>query len=174
MPRLFLLRHAKSDWTAGAKSDLERPLNPRGRKAAPLVGAEMAAENFQPDKVLCSPAVRTRQTLELLLPQLAPIDDIAFLDELYEYGGYDYSGVIKKYGNEAQALLVIGHNPLIGETALDLAGDGDAAAYSSLRQGFPTCALAVLDFDRPWSKLRPNSGTLVSYILARELARRQA
>jgi phosphohistidine phosphatase len=67
--RLLLLRHAKSDWS-GSCGDHDRPLAPRGRKAAPRMGPFMRKKGYVPAAVLCSTAERTKETLELLLPAL--------------------------------------------------------------------------------------------------------
>ncbi|MCY3967357.1 MAG: histidine phosphatase family protein, partial [bacterium] len=67
MSVVIFLRHAKSDWHAGASTDIERPLNRRGRQAAAAVGKFLAEAGRVPDLVLCSPAVRTCQTLELAM-----------------------------------------------------------------------------------------------------------
>ncbi|MEZ4485136.1 MAG: histidine phosphatase family protein [Syntrophotaleaceae bacterium] len=64
MKRLTLLRHAKSSWHDPDLNDFARPLNKRGLHDAPLMGQRLANRNFQPDWVLASPAVRTRQTIE--------------------------------------------------------------------------------------------------------------
>src|SRR5262249_41406064 len=64
---LMLLRHAKSSWDDGSLEDFDRPLAPRGEAAAPRMGAYMAAHDLAPQLILCSPAVRTRQTLDLVL-----------------------------------------------------------------------------------------------------------
>ena len=66
MLTLTLLRHAKSSWADTTLKDFDRPLNGRGRDAAPLMGALMRREGLRPDHILCSPAVRARQTLELV------------------------------------------------------------------------------------------------------------
>ena len=68
MTTLLLLRHAKSSWDTMSLPDYDRPLAKRGRKAAPLIGAEIAQLGLRPDLILCSGAVRTRETLDLVLP----------------------------------------------------------------------------------------------------------
>ena len=79
MKTLYVLRHAKSDWGVEGLRDFDRPLNHRGRKAAKAVGSEMADRGIRPDLVICSPAVRAKETLERLLdgygPDLAVTED---------------------------------------------------------------------------------------------------
>ena len=68
MRRLMLLRHAKSDWTAPGARDHDRPLSPRGREAAPKMGAYMARHALVPDLIVASTATRVSETLDLVLP----------------------------------------------------------------------------------------------------------
>ena len=70
MKLLTLLRHAKSDWGDPGLADFDRPLNERGRSDAPRMGKWMAVSGFVPDTVLCSTAVRTRETWALVAPAL--------------------------------------------------------------------------------------------------------
>ena len=70
MKTLFLLRHAKSSWSEPGLADFNRPLNERGRRAAPLIARYLAHCDLLPDLILCSAALRTRETLALMLPGL--------------------------------------------------------------------------------------------------------
>ncbi|MBN9010908.1 MAG: histidine phosphatase family protein, partial [Rhizobiales bacterium] len=70
MLRLMILRHAKSDWGAPGRPDRDRPLAPRGERAATLMGGVLAADEYRPDRVLVSPAQRTRETLDGVLAVL--------------------------------------------------------------------------------------------------------
>ena len=77
--RLLLLRHAKSSWDDPSLADHDRPLAPRGRKAAKRIGAHLRRENSSVALVLCSSATRARETLDLV----APPGEIRFEPELY-------------------------------------------------------------------------------------------
>ncbi len=68
---MYLLRHAKSSWDEPGRPDRERPLAPRGVRDAKRVAKHLRRQGVAPELVLCSPAVRTRETLELVLPALA-------------------------------------------------------------------------------------------------------
>ena len=83
MLTLSLLRHAKSSWDDASLNDFDRPLSERGENAAPRVGAYMAAQGLAPEFVLCSPAVRARQTLDLVLPHLAGGPTVVYEDSFY-------------------------------------------------------------------------------------------
>ncbi len=70
MSRLLLLRHAKSDWGEAGLQDFDRPLAPRGQRAAADMAKAISAAGMLPDRILCSPARRTRETLAALRPYL--------------------------------------------------------------------------------------------------------
>lgn len=167
MPRLLLLRHAKSSWGEPSLPDRERTLAPRGREAAARIAAEIARPDRLPDRVLCSPARRCRETLAALLPSLSDDGRVAILDELYQTVTGDYQAAIAAHGGRAERLLVIGHNPCIQTTALMLAGGESAAPFAAK---YPTAGLAIIDFDRAWHLIQPRSGRLVEFLRPHDLA----
>ncbi len=169
MHRLCLLRHAKSDWFAGASGDFDRPISPRGERDTPLVSAHLVARKWQPDRILCSPSNRTRRTLEILTGFLDGSTDLSFLPELYDASGADYAGLIRVHGGDAQTLMIIGHNPMVHETALRLAIPAISPAANELARKFPTCTLAVLEFDAGWADLADHSGKLVAFVKPADL-----
>src|SRR5262245_54961274 len=79
--QLVVVRHAKSVWAEPDLADRDRPLNARGRRAAARVGEYLREAGVHPDLVLCSPARRAQQTLELF--QLAKTTDVLIEDQLY-------------------------------------------------------------------------------------------
>jgi len=170
MPRLLLLRHAKSSWDDTGLSDFDRPLNLRGRAAAPLMGRHMADHSLSPDRVLCSSSRRTRETFAAVLPFLRNDFEAQFLRTIYDCPGGTYAPTIRRHGGAARTLLLIGHNPVIQETALTLIGRGNPDITASIAAKFPTSGLAVIDFDGDdWSGLDPRSGRIVAFFRAREL-----
>ena len=169
MPRLLLLRHAKAERARPGVSDHERPLSDRGRDDAATIGAAMAGRGERPDAVLCSTSQRTRQTWDALRPILQASPEPRFGRELYDAA--DYLPILRRDGGDAHALLVIGHNPTVHETALLLAGDLGGRDGGALKQRFPTAALAILDFDGSWSDLQPGGARLAAYIRPRESER---
>lgn len=177
MPRLLLLRHAKSSWADPGQSDSDRPLAPRGRRAAERMAAVIAGRaEFFPDRILCSPARRTRETMAPLLADLGNSKQVVSIaDELYEPVSGDYRQAIASFGGIARHLLVIGHNPAIHVTALTLIGSADEASARQLAAKFPTAALAVIDFDaRDWGQIRPKSGRLAAFIRPRDIEKGNA
>jgi phosphohistidine phosphatase len=170
MPRLLLLRHAKSSWAEPGMADRDRPLAPRGRRAAERMAAEMESMGLLPDRILCSPARRTRETLAPLLPMLAEKNAVAILEALYESSADEYRGAIAANAGDAESLLVIGHNPAIQATALGFIGTAKNNAAARLAAKFPTAALAVIAFDGTgWPDLRPKSGRLELFLRPRDL-----
>ena len=166
MTRLYLLRHAKSSWDEPGSSDRDRPLAPRGRRAAERVAEHLRDEGVRPDLVLCSPAARALQTLELVRPALGQAE-VLVEDALY---GIDADGLLERLRSlpaSTAGAMVVGHNPTIQDLALDLAGQGDAVPR--LREKLPTGALLTLSFDGAWRDLGPLRARLESFVSPREL-----
>jgi len=172
MLRLLLLRHAKSSWNEGGLADIDRPLSPRGWRDAGRMGTAMAADGLIPDRILCSPARRTRETLAAILPALGTGARVFIAEGLYEPAEDDYAPVIAREGHDAQTLLVIGHNPATQATAVALAGSGEEALRSAVAQKLPTAGLAVIRFEtaRSWRDIAPGSGRLVGFTTPGELS----
>lgn len=170
MVALYLLRHAKSSWDDPALDDHDRPLNNRGRRAADMIGAEMAKRRLKPDLVLCSTALRARETLDRILPHLGTVD-ISHERGLYLASRSRIVSRLKHIDDGIGRALVVGHEPGIGATAVALAGpDSDPEACRRMTAKYPTGALAVIDFpDIHWSDLRAGAGILKSFIVPKSL-----
>ncbi|MDI9469362.1 MAG: histidine phosphatase family protein [Bacillota bacterium] len=136
MKKLYLLRHAKSSWDNPLLSDYDRPLNSRGRRQARAMGRFFREQAFEIDGILCSSALRTRQTLDLLLESYAYKGDIAYRDEIYASSVSILINLIQQ--TELNSLLLIGHNPEIESLAANLSGQVLI---------MPTCQLAVIDME---------------------------
>jgi phosphohistidine phosphatase len=169
MIRLMLLRHAKSSWDDSGIADHDRPLNLRGRAAASLIGRHMADHALVPDRIVCSTARRTRETFAGLLPHFTTDFDAMVLRAVYETET-GYLPLALAYGGDARSLLVIGHNPAIQATALDLIGSGNPALTAEIAEKFPTAGLAVIDIPvASWRDIRPGAGRVVAFFRPREL-----
>ncbi|MTI19255.1 histidine phosphatase family protein [Rhodobacteraceae bacterium RKSG542] len=170
MLRLLLLRHAKSDWSEPGLHDHDRPLNARGWKAADLAGQHIQQYQMVPATILCSTALRTRQTLMQLLPHLRADMKIQIMRDLYMQGDLQYIDTIRALGGPSSKLMLIGHNPAIQDTALELAGKGNPELFDQMEEKFPTAAMAVIDFEaHRWSEVTPKQGRLVSFFQPRSL-----
>lgn len=170
MRRLLLLRHAKSDRSLPGAADRERPLNARGRAAAPLMGAYMERHRLVPDRAAISPAERTRETWTLLSQAFTRAPVVSFEERLYGGGPEEILDVIRQTPDKTQSLLVVGHNPGLHVLALALVGAGDIEARQRLNEKFPTTGLAVIDFAAAsWGKLHGHSGRLAHFLSPRTL-----
>ena len=168
MRRLILLRHAKSDHPAGV-ADRERPLNPRGRRAAPVVGAHLAAEGLIPDLALVSPARRAQETWEAAADALGKPEGRP-APEIYEAPWERVLETIRAAPDAAATLLVVGHNPGLGDLAQALAGQGPRKLLSRLASEFPTAAYAVIDLDADhWAAIEPGQGRLERFVRPRDI-----
>ena len=169
MKRLYLLRHAKSSWDDPTLADQDRPLAPRGRRAAKVIAKHLRRKGISPQLVLCSPSTRTRQTLKRLAPGLRENADIRIEPELYTASAAVLLEVLHEVPDEIESVMLIGHNPGIQDLALNLAGVGSEIAR--LRSKFPTAGLATLEFNGTWRELAPGSAELVSFVKPKELSR---
>ena len=162
MPQLLLMRHGKAAERDGAP-DRERRLTPRGKRDSEAMG-RVIGERYPPDRILCSPAARARETLESLFAGMGSKSEVWFVEDLYDPPG-DYTGVIAANAGRAARILVVGHNPAIQETTIALMGGGDAKLRGAIHEKFPTSAVAAIDFDRDWRDLQPLSGKLVAFLM---------
>ncbi len=164
MRRLLILRHAKSDWPSGL-TDLQRPLAPRGRLTAPLMGQYLKAELLIPDLAVVSSAVRTVETWGLVAPELGEAVPHRIEKRIYEAPYETLLEVIRAVPAAVRTLLLVGHNPGSEELADAMIGFGDRFAAQRMQQKYPTCGLAVLDFDvEDWSVLAERSGRLDRFV----------
>jgi phosphohistidine phosphatase len=165
--RLVLLRHAKSAWPDVA--DHERPLAGRGRRDAPRAGRWLRQAGYVPDLVVCSTALRARQTWQLAAAELASSLPVRFEPRLYGASADDLLELVRQSPSEVETLLVVGHEPTMRELALLLASaaaDADASDSGRLervRLKFPTAAIAVLACAGGWSDLRPGTAGLADF-----------
>jgi phosphohistidine phosphatase len=163
--RLYLLRHAKSSWNEHGLADHDRPLAPRGRRAAKAIGRHLSDHGIEPELVLCSSAKRARETLERTRLTRAQIEP-----ELYGAGAGALLARLHEVPRRVASVMLIGHNPGIQQLALRLARPGPE--LQPLEQKFPTAALATLALPRPdWRTLEPGTAELIGFVRPRDLER---
>ncbi|KKB11264.1 hypothetical protein VE25_13140 [Devosia geojensis] len=167
MLRLYLLRHAKSSWKEDGMADFDRPLAPRGRHAAAVLARALCERGWLPRRIICSTAIRTLQTIEPVLPALAQAGSAPELvrsRRLYDLMEEDYVAFIREEGGEAASVMLVGHNSATQSSALALCGMGDPDALAAMETGYPTAALAVIDFNVPrWSDVTEGTGALMAF-----------
>ena len=175
MLTLTMLRHAKSSWEEPL-DDFDRPLAPRGEKAAPEIGAALAARGLHPDLILCSGAVRARETLTLVLEKLGrPAPEVIYDDALYMAAPRMLLRRLHGIGSAFQRdtprhVMLVGHNPGFEELALLLIGSGSAEDRARLAAKFPTAAAAVITFDVDgWAAIAPGTGRLEHFLTPKRL-----
>jgi len=159
---LYILRHAKSDWAAGAAEDSERPLNKRGRKDAPRMGSWMREHYLYPGIVYCSTAVRARETLEAVARELAlPQERIILLPNLYLANLEALLRVLREIPVQESAVMIVGHNPGLDELVTYLSSA--PVPYSDSGKLMTTACLAHFKLPQEWNDLK-GKGELVQII----------
>lgn len=163
---MVVMRHAKAE--QGAASDVDRELTPRGRADAGAAGAWLADRGPRPDLALVSAATRTRQTWAEV-SSAAGWDLAATFDEgLYAAGPESALDLVRGVPADSRCVLVVGHNPTMGQLAQMLDdGEGDPEAGNEMALGFPTCAVAVFEYDGAWADLDVTAARLVAFHVAR-------
>jgi phosphohistidine phosphatase len=174
MKRLLLLRHAKAVPGDAKTDDHDRALNARGQHDAPLMGAEMHHRRYIPDLALCSTARRTVETWAGVVAEFDSPPRVEFLDALYLASPKAILKLVQSSDDETGTLLVLGHNPGLEDCAAQLTRkpvtQDERAVLEQMRDKFPTCALAVLEFDvNHWRDVEPAAGALFDFIRPRDL-----
>lgn len=157
-PIVFVLRHAHAVAGEPGGNDYDRSLDERGRREARGVGVVLAERGWKPDRIVCSGAARTRETLDGLGASVAGVETL-FEEALYSGGRDVYLSCLRSAG-EARALMLIGHNPAVAELVAALTGDGDALALRQIGQGVPTASLARLEFGKTLASVGERDGYL--------------
>lgn len=162
MKTLILLRHAQA---ARGEPDRGRALDPTGRAEAAEAGRLLAGAGLRPDAALVSDARRTRETFDGAAALLGPVR-LVIEPSLYDAPADTILALVRTAPEADACLLVIGHNPGLGDAARLLAGDGPEGAIAILRQRFPTGAGAVIDVEASrWADVAFGRGRLRALLL---------
>jgi phosphohistidine phosphatase len=173
--KLVLLRHAKSAWPD--VPDHDRPLAPRGRRDAPVMGRWLRTNGDVPDQVLCSTARRARETWQLARDGLGADPPVSFERRVYQASAEALLDLARAVPSAVATLLIVGHDPAIHELALMLARPASAggsgvvprATFDQMRAKFPTAAVAVLELTGSWDQLDPGTAQLTAFVIPREV-----
>ncbi len=163
MKMLYLVRHAKSDWSNLFLRDFDRPLNARGENSAPLIGDYLAKKGIKPDLILSSPALRAKTTAITLAEKLSyPIDTITYIPSLYESDIDTILALIRTASEEIETLIIVGHNPELTECANFIThGEID---------NIPTCGVVEMRlYENSWDRIGSNSAELVSFVTPKKI-----
>jgi phosphohistidine phosphatase len=167
---VILLRHAKSAWDDPSAADIDRPLNERGRRDAPRMGRWLVGNGLEPDQVLCSTAVRTRETWDLIAPCFRSAPPVSYRKSLYLAEPPTLLAEIRRVPAATRTLLLLGHNPGLELLAQVLVAQGDAEVRAALAEKFPTAAAAVIAFeDTTFADIAPDIGRLVAFMAPKRL-----
>jgi phosphohistidine phosphatase len=169
MKNLTLLRHAKSGWDDLVSRDFDRPLNPRGRRAARTVGQEMKARGLAFDLVLASPARRVIETLEEVTASYGALE-AQYDERLYLASVATLLDIVRAAPDQVERLLLVGHNPGLEELALCLAQRDEGGLRGEVEVKYPTGTVAEIALPvEHWAEVKEGAGNLVRFIRPRDL-----
>lgn len=157
MKNLFLLRHAKSSWANPGQDDFDRPLNDRGKKNIPLMGAVLKNLFIIPDLIISSPAVRAISTSKKMATEIGYDTQHIIIDlRIYEANVKDLLEVVNGISNDYNDVFLVGHNPGFTRFANYLCDAGI--------DNIPTCGIVQINFELDnWNMITKNSGVLKYY-----------
>ena len=168
MNRLFLLRHAEAGVAAPGMTDFDRPLAPRGRRSASLIGSYMRRLDYRPDIALCSPAVRTVETWSMVRETLGGVPVEEFPDEFYNADPTTLFAAMRALDDRHRSAILIGHNPGVLTLALELLGRSVTVANPF--GTYPPAALAAFELDTEnWRDIAPGKSRLLGFTRPKEL-----
>ena len=149
--------------------DHERPLAKRGQRDAPGAGRWLRKADYLPDLVVCSTAVRARETWQLAAAELDPAPPVRLEPRVYGASANELLDLVRETADEAESLLVVGHEPTMRDLTLLLAGavaDGSSpGTLERVRLKFPTAAIVALAFTGSWPDLGPDGAELTDFVV---------
>ncbi len=164
MLRLALLRHSEAHPHAQG-GDKERSLTKAGRKMAARMGKYCRDMALVPDLALVSPALRAKETYEIVADEIGRDLKVTFDPALYNATSTTIKMLIAQVTSDHKLILVTGHNPGIAESAIALSGQGDPGMLAEMRAHFPAPALAVIDFAiDTWDEIAAGQGVLDRFV----------
>lgn len=170
MKTLTLLRHAKSGWDDPVARDFDRPLNPKGHRAAQTMGVHLRALGLGFDHVVASPAVRVVETLGEVETSYGRALDPHWDQRLYLASAATLLDVVRELPDSAARVLLVGHNPGLEDLVLLLVPDTGSGPRCDVEIKFPTASVAELRFDaEEWHEIMPASGDLARFVRPRDL-----
>jgi phosphohistidine phosphatase len=163
---LVLVRHGKSSWDYDV-DDHERPLSGRGRRDAEALGRFLSQRSIRVDLVLCSTAMRTKQTWDYAKAGGATAGEIQYLREIYHAWVPELLTMIREVPDEIRTLLVLGHAPGIPDLVEHLCVRTESPDWTQMDSKFPTSGLAVVNVPGPWGELGKGRAELASFVVPR-------
>ena len=162
--RLWIIRHAKSDWSSPGQADRDRPLNARGERDGPVMAQWLAAQESPATWIWTSPAARARRTAAFVSQGFAAVSPTLIeAPALYLAAPEDIIDVLRGTPADVSSAAVIAHNPGLTDLV-------NALAEKALIENLPTFGVAAFEVDLPWHALRPGTARLVSLMTPKRLA----
>jgi len=157
MKILYLVRHAKSSWKHPELSDIERPLNKRGKRDAPFIGNLLKEKSVKPDILISSPAVRARKTAAVIANIIDyPKSKILIDENIYEASSTELISIIQGFDDKYSSVMMFGHNP--GFTMVN------NYLTDSYIDDIPTCGVVGIRLNPSWEKVENGSGDVFLFI----------
>jgi phosphohistidine phosphatase len=170
MKTLILMRHAKSGWAEKGMGDHDRRLNKRGRLAAPVMAHWLDRQGYRPDHVLCSSALRTRETVELMREAVPSMPRPEVLETLYHAGPGSLKQHLARLPGTCGCALLVGHEPGLSTFLRTLGGSNAPPECRRAYDHLPTAAIAVLEADiGDWGELGADGTEFAAFVTPQEL-----
>lgn len=162
---LYILRHAKAEAGNPHQDDHERHITAVGVDAALAMGKYFVQQHVRPDFVLCSTAVRARETWDTVAQSYSDPMPVQLSDRLYLASVNETMQLLAATDEKIQRLMIVGHNPGLHQFSLKLAKSGTGELMDTISIKFPTCAFAAIALgDAPWKDIAHMHGELKAFV----------
>lgn len=162
---LVIMRHAKAEPFGGDKPDRERELTDKGLKQAKIVGKGLESLNLIPERISCSTAVRTRQTLDRMLKIFGDDPIVDYRVSLYDGGVQSVFDELSHTKSKDRVFMIVGHEPTVSISAQWLASaDSDAERLDLLNLGLSPASIVILGSNKPFAEWQVHSGDVLAVI----------
>jgi len=161
MKTLYLIRHAKSDWSMPDTSDVERGVTKKGYKDINTMGSYLALRGVNPDVILSSCSLRTQETTDILAKKIEFDGKIHYLKELYLASVEEIKEIVMIQDDDIDSIFLVGHNPQLTELANILTDEHISK--------IPTLGIVSINFDvKSWSDLEKIKGDIDFFIFPKQ------
>jgi phosphohistidine phosphatase len=160
---LLVLRHAKSSWADNTLDDHDRPLQKKGERRAAKQREYMKEQGLKADLVLCSTALRARQTYDIVAPALGD-PEVRYEAGIYHAEPQDIVDMLNRVDDSHENVMIVGHDPTLQMLVALLAMTATGDALDRIKRKFPTAGLAILSFGHAaWPSVGRGVGHLESF-----------
>lgn len=165
---LLLMRHAKAE-SRGSGTDVDRELTDKGFKQAKRVAKGLDSMRLVPDSIVCSGAVRTRQTLDRMLKYFGDGPHVAYRQSLYDQEKNSVFNELAEIKDSSEILMVLGHEPTISMTSgLIAKKDSDSGLLAMLSVGVSNASIVILGSDDPFDQWDRHSADLIAVLTPKD------